>query len=172
MNQRVLASRGVDAERLGSIDRGRLRTFLAAARSSLLSCSRWPTSRPSTGELSAIDAERYLDLAAASFALSTDPVDRAWYGELERVSAVAADIGGVSTTHINHLTARVLDIDDLDGSMQDGSIDADRGADRNPAGRNGADRTTCPRTSTPARSRTRMEAAERVLGLRVGPAAR
>jgi uncharacterized glyoxalase superfamily metalloenzyme YdcJ len=31
---------------------------------------------------------------------------------------VAADIGGVSTTHINHLTPRVLDIDDLYSSMQ------------------------------------------------------
>ena len=70
------------------------------------------------GELSAADADRYLDLAAGSFALSADPVDRAWYTELERVSAVAADIGGVTTTHINHLTPRVLDIDDLYGSMQ------------------------------------------------------
>jgi uncharacterized glyoxalase superfamily metalloenzyme YdcJ len=70
------------------------------------------------GELSSSDAERYLDLAAASFALSGDPVDRAWYTELERVSGVAADIGGVTTTHINHLTPRVLDIDDLYESMQ------------------------------------------------------
>jgi uncharacterized glyoxalase superfamily metalloenzyme YdcJ len=70
------------------------------------------------GELSAADADRYLDLATASFALSADPVDRAWYGELERISGVAADIGGVTTTHINHLTPRVLDIDDLYESMQ------------------------------------------------------
>jgi uncharacterized glyoxalase superfamily metalloenzyme YdcJ len=70
------------------------------------------------GELSPADAERYLDLATASFALSAEPVDRAWYSELERVSAVAADIGGVTTTHINHLTPRVLDIDDLYASMQ------------------------------------------------------
>ena len=39
--------------------------------------------------------------------------------ELERISGVAADIGGVTTTHINHLTPRVLDIDDLYVSMQD-----------------------------------------------------
>ena len=70
------------------------------------------------GELSAADADRFLDLAAASFALSPEPVDRAWYTELERVSGVAADIGGVTTTHINHLTPRVLDIDDLYDSMQ------------------------------------------------------
>ena len=70
------------------------------------------------GELSAADADRYLELAAASFALSAEPVDRAWYQELERISGVAADIGGVTTTHINHLTPRVLDIDDLYASMQ------------------------------------------------------
>ncbi len=70
------------------------------------------------GGLSAVDADRYLDLATASFALSPEPVDRAWYTELERVSGVAADIGGVTTTHLNHLTPRVLDIDDLYVSMQ------------------------------------------------------
>ncbi len=70
------------------------------------------------GGLDENDAEVFLDLATASFALSHDPVDRAWYAELEAVSAVAADIGGVSTTHINHLTPRVLDIDDLYVSMQ------------------------------------------------------
>ena len=70
------------------------------------------------GELSAADADRFLDLAAAAFALSPDPVDRAWYTELERVSGVAADIGGVTTTHLNHLTPRVLEIDDLYASMQ------------------------------------------------------
>jgi uncharacterized glyoxalase superfamily metalloenzyme YdcJ len=70
------------------------------------------------GGLSEADAGRFLDLAAAAFALSSDPVDRAWYAELERISGVAADIGGVTTTHINHLTPRVLDIDDLYASMQ------------------------------------------------------
>ncbi len=68
--------------------------------------------------LSSLDANRFLDLATASFALSREPVDRAWYTELERVSSVAADIGGVTSTHINHLTPRVLDIDDLYFSMQ------------------------------------------------------
>ena len=59
------------------------------------------------------DALRFLSLATAAFELSRKPVDRAWYAELEAVSAVAADIGGVATTHINHLTPRVLDIDDM-----------------------------------------------------------
>ncbi|ODU06830.1 MAG: DUF1338 domain-containing protein [Pseudonocardia sp. SCN 72-86] len=59
------------------------------------------------------DAQRFLDLAVGAFELSTEPVDQAWYAELERVSAVAADIGGVRSTHVNHLTPRVLDIDEL-----------------------------------------------------------
>ena len=70
------------------------------------------------GGLSAVDADSYLQLATASFALSKEPVDRGSYTELERVSGVAADIGGVTSTHVNHLTPRVLDIDDLYDSMQ------------------------------------------------------
>ena len=67
--------------------------------------------------LSLADADRFLELATASFALSTEPIDRAWYDRLEAISAVAADIGGVPATHINHLTPRVLDIDDLYARM-------------------------------------------------------
>ena len=67
-------------------------------------------------------AAEFLDLATASFALSAEPVDRAWYEELEGISGVAADIGGVASTHINHLTPRVLDIDDLYDSMTDRGI--------------------------------------------------
>ncbi len=66
---------------------------------------------------------RYLDLATAAFALSRTPIDHAWYRELERVSAVAADIGGVSSTHLNHLTPRVLDIDALYGRMRSRGIE-------------------------------------------------
>lgn len=58
-------------------------------------------------------AEQFVSAAVAAFALSREPIDREWYGELSAVSAVAADIAGVSTTHINHLTPRVLDIDEL-----------------------------------------------------------
>lgn len=67
--------------------------------------------------LAADDAARFLDLATAAFELSPEPVDRAWYDELEAVSAVAADIGGVRSTHVNHLTPRVLDIDALYARM-------------------------------------------------------
>ncbi|GAA2902279.1 hypothetical protein Acy02nite_71350 [Actinoplanes cyaneus] len=65
------------------------------------------------GGLDEHDADDFLRLAVQAFELSTEPVDRAWYAELEKISAVAADIGGVRSTHINHLTPRVLDIDDL-----------------------------------------------------------
>ena len=64
------------------------------------------------------DAHRFVALATATFELSGEPVDGPWYRELEQVSAVAADIGGVASTHINHLTPRVLDIDDLYARMQ------------------------------------------------------
>ncbi|BEL03307.1 VOC family protein [Actinoplanes sichuanensis] len=69
------------------------------------------------------DAERFLELAVQAFELSPEPVDRAWYAELEAVSAVAADIGGVRSTHINHLTPRVLDIDDLYRRMTERGIE-------------------------------------------------
>lgn len=58
-------------------------------------------------------ADRFVAAAVSAFALSSEPIDRGWYDELMRVSAVAADIAGVRTTHINHLTPRVLDIDEL-----------------------------------------------------------
>lgn len=59
------------------------------------------------------DAGAFVAAAVAAFALSREPIERSWYDELARVSAVAADIAGVAWTHINHLTPRVLDIDDL-----------------------------------------------------------
>jgi uncharacterized glyoxalase superfamily metalloenzyme YdcJ len=70
------------------------------------------------GGLEADAADRFLELATSAFALSPDPVDRAWYDELEGISSVAADIGGVTSTHINHLTPRVLDIDELYRRME------------------------------------------------------
>jgi uncharacterized glyoxalase superfamily metalloenzyme YdcJ len=59
------------------------------------------------------EADDFITRATAAFELSRDPIDRAWYDELSAISAVAADIAGVSTTHVNHLTPRVLDIDEL-----------------------------------------------------------
>ena len=70
------------------------------------------------GGLDAADADRFLGLATAAFELSSEPIDHDWYFALERISAVAADIGGVPSTHINHLTPRVLDIDALYARME------------------------------------------------------
>ncbi|MBM4521139.1 DUF1338 family protein [Rhodococcus hoagii] len=69
------------------------------------------------GGLDEPQAQRFVGLATSVFELSHEPVDLGWYRELEQVSAVAADIGGVTSTHINHLTPRVLDIDDLYARM-------------------------------------------------------
>lgn len=69
------------------------------------------------GGLTAADADQFIELATAAFALSPEPVDHDWYAQLETISSVAADIGGVSSTHINHLTPRVLDIDQLYARM-------------------------------------------------------
>ncbi len=74
------------------------------------------------GGLPDADADEFLTRASQAFALSGEPVDRAWYDELTAVSAVAADIGGVRSTHINHLTPRVLDIDALYTRMTDRGI--------------------------------------------------
>ena len=74
------------------------------------------------GGCAADHAEDFVARAVASFALSAAPVDRSWYAELTAVSAVAADIAGVSTTHVNHLTPRVLDIDDLYRRMTERGI--------------------------------------------------
>lgn len=70
------------------------------------------------GGLPQDQATEFLRLATEAFELSREPVDQAWYRELEGVSAVAADIGGIASTHINHLTPRVLDIDDLYARME------------------------------------------------------
>jgi uncharacterized glyoxalase superfamily metalloenzyme YdcJ len=65
------------------------------------------------GGCAATAADDFVARAVSAFALSREPIDTGWYTELSQVSAVAADIAGVSTTHINHLTPRVLDIDEL-----------------------------------------------------------
>lgn len=93
--------------------RARLENFLAGRRLFPPELLDLADRAEATGELPEADAERFLQLAVRAFELSPEPVDQAWYETLERVSAVAADIGGVRSTHINHLTPRVLDIDEL-----------------------------------------------------------
>lgn len=101
----------------------RLRAFIGTPRlfpDELLSLAG---SAERDGGLDEPAAARFLELATGALALSGEPVDRAWYTELEAVSSVAADIGGVTTTHINHLTPRVLDIDDLYRTMGERGIE-------------------------------------------------
>lgn len=93
--------------------RRRVDAFLARRRlfdPALLSRARVVAAE---GGCRADDAGAFVAAAVAAFALSREPIERSWYDELARVSAVAADIAGVAWTHINHLTPRVLDIDDL-----------------------------------------------------------
>lgn len=93
--------------------RRRVDTFLARRRlfdPALLACARAITAE---GGCVGDRAREFVAAAVAAFALSGEPIDKPWYDELSRVSAVAADIAGVGSTHINHLTPRVLDIDEL-----------------------------------------------------------
>ncbi|MFJ8533931.1 2-oxoadipate dioxygenase/decarboxylase family protein [Streptomyces sp. NPDC093591] len=103
--------------------RARLETFLAGRELFPPELLALADRAAAERELPQQEAERFLRLAVQAFELSSEPVDRAWYQELERVSAVAADIGGVRSTHINHLTPRVLDIDELYRRMTDRGIE-------------------------------------------------
>jgi len=74
------------------------------------------------GACDADEAQAFVAASVSTFALSRAPIKKSWYDELSRVSTVAADIAGVSSTHINHLTPRVLDIDDLYRRMTERGI--------------------------------------------------
>ncbi|WP_436533239.1 2-oxoadipate dioxygenase/decarboxylase [Actinoplanes sp. HUAS TT8] len=102
--------------------RARLETFLAGRQLFGPELLELADRAERDGGLDEPDADNFLRLAVQAFELSGEPVDRAWYAELEKVSAVAADIGGVRSTHINHLTPRVLDIDELYRRMTDRGI--------------------------------------------------
>ncbi|MBO8196536.1 VOC family protein, partial [Streptomyces oryzae] len=103
--------------------RARLETFLAGRELFPAELLALADRAAAEQELPQEDAERFLQLAVGAFELSGEPVDKAWYATLERVSAVAADIGGVRSTHINHLTPRVLDIDELYRRMTERGIE-------------------------------------------------
>lgn len=93
--------------------RARIRAFLGRRRlfdPALIAAARVIAA---DGGCDADEADAFVGQAVAAFALSHEPIDKSWYDELSRVSAVAADIAGVGSTHINHLTPRVLDIDEL-----------------------------------------------------------
>ncbi|MGH3633519.1 MAG: 2-oxoadipate dioxygenase/decarboxylase, partial [Mycobacterium sp.] len=102
--------------------RARVRAFLGRRRlfdPALIAAAR---AIAADGGCDAGEADALVGQAVAAFALSHEPIDKAWYDELARVSAVAADIAGIGSTHINHLTPRVLDIDELYRRMTDRGI--------------------------------------------------
>lgn len=103
--------------------RARLEAFLAARELFPPELLALADRAAAERELPEQEAERFLRLAVAAFELSAEPVEKAWYETLEQVSAVAADIGGVRSTHINHLTPRVLDIDELYRRMTERGIE-------------------------------------------------
>lgn len=93
--------------------RARVERFLDARRlfdPALIAEARWIAA---AGGVDRTRADSFVAAAVSAFALSRESIDRGWYDELSAVSAVAADIAGVTSTHINHLTPRVLDIDEL-----------------------------------------------------------
>jgi uncharacterized glyoxalase superfamily metalloenzyme YdcJ len=98
--------------------RDRLERFVAARRLFPDELLALADRSAAEGGLPPAEADELLRLATEAFRLSAEPVDRDWYDHLERISSVAADIGGVPSTHLNHLTPRVLDIDDLYARMQ------------------------------------------------------
>lgn len=113
----------VDDRRFFDADtQGRLEEFLGARRLFPDALLDLADRAERDGGLAPADADTFLDLATAAFALSDEPVDRAWYEHLAAISSVAADIGGVGSTHINHLTPRVLDIDELYRRMTERGI--------------------------------------------------
>ncbi|MDX1511344.1 MAG: VOC family protein [Nitriliruptorales bacterium] len=63
-------------------------------------------------------ADDFIRLAVATFELSPEPLDAAWHERLFAISPVAADIAAAPGTHVNHLTPRVLDIDELYRRME------------------------------------------------------
>jgi uncharacterized glyoxalase superfamily metalloenzyme YdcJ len=102
--------------------RTRVETFLARRQlfdPALLARARMIAAE---GGCAAEEAEAFVGAAVSAFALSREPINKPWYDELSRVSAVAADIAGVGSTHINHLTPRVLDIDELYRRMTERGI--------------------------------------------------
>jgi uncharacterized glyoxalase superfamily metalloenzyme YdcJ len=109
----------VDDERFFSADlRRRLQAFLGRRTLFGAELLELAARAAQNHGLDAPDADRFVELAAAAFELSTEPTDRAWYSELAEISTVAADIAGVARTHVNHLTPRVLDIDELYRRLQ------------------------------------------------------
>ena len=68
-------------------------------------------------------ADELVDFTVDAFRLDRGPIDAAWHAALHAVSPVAADIAAAPSTHLNHLTPRVLDIDALYAAMDEAGIE-------------------------------------------------
>ena len=96
-----------------------LAEFFDRGSSSDRSCWSWLTRPPpGTGDSTAPTPRGSWSWRRQPSSSPLRPVDHDWYRRLEAISAVASDIGGVTSTHINHLTPRVLDIDALYAGME------------------------------------------------------
>ena len=69
------------------------------------------------------DAQRFVERTVDALRLDQTPIDLAWFEQLDAVSTVASDIAAAASTHINHLTPRVLDIDALHKLMGEEGIE-------------------------------------------------
>ncbi len=69
------------------------------------------------------DGKKLLDLAVEVFHLDPTPFENAWHEELDAVSPVASDIAAGRSTHLNHLTPRVVDIDALHQLMTNEGVE-------------------------------------------------
>lgn len=69
------------------------------------------------------NADELLELAVAVFRLDLTPFENEWHNLLDAVSPVAADIAAGRSTHLNHLTPRVVDIDSLHQLMEDEGVE-------------------------------------------------
>jgi len=102
--------------------RTRVETFLGRRRLFDPALLAWARIIAAEGGCCADEARGFVGAAVAACAQAREPIDKAWYDELSGVSAVAADIAGVGSTHINHLTPRVLDIDELYRRMSERGV--------------------------------------------------
>ncbi|MGC0364958.1 putative glyoxalase superfamily metalloenzyme YdcJ [Rhodococcus sp. 27YEA15] len=102
--------------------RRRVATYVARRRLFSPDLLRWARRASADGGLPESEAGLFVDAATDVFRLGTEPIDAAWYRELAAVSPVAADIAGQASTHVNHLTPRVLDIDELYRRMTDRGV--------------------------------------------------
>lgn len=77
------------------------------------------------GGLDEKDADEFITEALKTFSWHTNsPIAKADYDNLKQSHPLIADVVGFSTSHINHLTPRTLDIDKAQQAMVDGDIPA------------------------------------------------